>query len=258
MKLSVKPQLLKYLVLGAGGLGLILRIALYATGTDEKGLLVSGHWASIALWILTIAAAAAAALFTRPINGPERYQDCCPVSLSGALGAFAAMIGIGATTISEFTEFSITIHLVVWILGLCSAISMGIIGFCRLTGGKPHFLLYAVVCLYFALRMVSQYQLWSSDPQLTDYCFYLSAYVGLMLTAYHHAAFAADMSKHRPLWFLTLITVYLCCLSLKGTRDTLLMLTCGIWAFTNLTALSVPPRRQRPTLSLDEDSPEEG
>ena len=146
----------------------------------------------------------------------------------------------------------------VWILGLCAAVSMGIIGFCRLTGGKPLFLFHAVVCLYFALRMVSQYQLWSSDPQLLDYCFYLCAYVGLMLTTYHQASFDSDMGRHRALWTLTLITVYLCCLSLKGNQDTLIMLTGGIWAFTNLTSLTVRPRRQRPTLNLDDSTPEEG
>lgn len=258
MKVSVKPQLLKYLVLGAGGLGLILRVILYATGTDEKGLLVTGHWANVALWILTFAVAAVIILFTRTITGPEQYPDSHPVSFSGALGCFAALLGILITTISEFAEFSSTIHLVVWILGLCAAVSMGIIGFCRLTGGKPLFLFHAVVCLYFALRMVSQYQLWSSDPQLLDYCFYLCAYVGLMLTTYHQASFDSDMGRHRALWTLTLITVYLCCLSLKGNQDTLIMLTGGIWAFTNLTSLTVRPRRQRPTLNLDDSTPEEG
>ena len=227
---------------------------LYATGIDGRGLLEEGHWAHLAVWILTAVAAAALLLSGRSIAGPEQYADCHPVSFAAAMGAFAAVVGIGVTTVREFSEFTSTIRLVVWVLGLCSAIAMGCIGVCRLTGTKPNFLLHTVVCIYFALRMVSRYQLWSSDPQLQDYCFYLSAYVSLMLTAYHHAAFDADMGKHRPLWLFSLASVYLCCLSLEGNRDTLLLLCCGAWAFTNLTNLTVRPRRQRPAINLEDAS----
>lgn len=253
MKLSIKAKQLKFLVLGAGGLGLALRIVLYATGIDGRGLLVEGHWSAITLWILTAAAAAVLFLSTRSLTGPTGYAAAYPVSFAGAVGAFAAMIGIGMTTVREFAVFSSRLQLIVWAFGLCSAISMGIIGVFRLIRIKPHFLLHTVVCLYFALRMISQYQLWSSDPQLQDYCFYLCAYVALMLTAYHHATFDADMGNHRSLWFFSLAAVYLCCLSLKGTRDTVLLLCCGVWAFTNLTNLTLR-RRQRPVLNLNEDA----
>lgn len=254
MKLTVKPQLLKYLILGAGGLGLALRVILYATGIDGRGLLVQGHWAHIALWLLTLAAAAAILLSTRKLEGTA---DSHPASLSAAVGAFAAAVGIGLTTVSEFAEFSNRLHLIVWVLGLCSTVAMVGIGVSRLTGRMPYFLLHAVVCVYFALRMVAQYQMWSSDPQLLDYCFYLSSYVALMLTAYHHAAFDADMGSHRSLWCFSLASVYLCCLSLKGNWDTLLLLGCGIWAFTNLTNLTALPNSQPPVPALDADESEE-
>lgn len=253
MKLSVKSENLKYLILGAGGLGLVLRTALYTTGIDEKGLLIQGHWASIGVWLLTALSAAALVLLTRSIRGPEKYQDCYPASSAAGIGAFALAAGLLITTVSEFSEFTSTVRLVVWVLGLVSAAAMVFVGFCRLTGGKPLFLCHGAVCIYFALRMVSQYQNWSSDPQLQDYVFYLGAYIALMLTAYHHAAFDAEMGRHRSLWALSLASVYLCCLSLKGTMDTVLLLTAGIWAFTNLTALSLRPRRQRPALNLEEE-----
>ena len=158
MKLSVKAEHLKYLILGAGGVGLVLRIVLYATGIDGRGLLTEGHWASIALWALTFVAAVALILFTRKLEGPASYADAHPVSFPAALGAFVAMVGLGITTLSEFSEFSSGIRLAVWLLGLCSTLAMGCIGICRITGRKPHFLLHAVVCIYFALRMVSQYR----------------------------------------------------------------------------------------------------
>lgn len=232
---------LRYLAPAAGGLGLVLRIALYATGIDGRGLLVRGHWASTALCILSVAVLVGAFLVTRKLDGPVDHGAAYPVSKAAAVGAFAAMAGIGITTVTEFATFSTRLHLIVWLLGLCSAVFMGLIGICRLTGKKPSFLLGATVCLYFALRMVSRYQRWSADPQLYDYCFYLMAYVALMLTAYQHAAFDADMGSHRALWLCSLMAVYLCCVSLKDTPDTLLLLGCGIWAFTNLTRISVCP-----------------
>ena len=257
MKFSMKPQLLKYLVLGTGGLGLVLRILLYATGMDEKGLLVTGHWANSGVFMLTAALAAILFLCTRPIDGPKVYRSCYPVSCAAGLGAFAAMAGVLFTTICEMAISPSSMELAVRLMGFVVMAAFAVIGFCRLMGAKPHFLLHAAVCLYFALRMVWQYQQWSSDPQLQDYCFYLGAYVALMLTAYQHAAFDADMGRHRSLWLVSLGAVYLCCLSLRGNRDTFLLLGCGIWAFTNLTNLTVRARRQRPALILDEEAPKE-
>lgn len=256
MKNPVKADTLKYLIPVAGGLGLILRMLLYATGMDGRGLLVRGHWTAVALSILTLLVAVALYLSTRSVERSAEHRTAYSVSVPGAIGAFAAMVGIGITTVSEFAEFSSRLHLLVWLLGLCSTVAMGCTGICRLTGRKPYFLLSAAVCLYFALRMVSCYQYWSSDPQLQDYCFYLGAYVALMLTAYHHAAFHADAGNHRDLWFFSLAAVYLCCLSLQDSRDALLLAGCGLWAFTNLTSRTPRPRRNRPELKLDEDAPQ--
>lgn len=238
MKLTFHANRLKFLTLGAGGLGLILRILLYATAIDGRGLLVADHWANISLWIVTSVTAAAIFFFTRLIKNPAAPDSASPVSFPAAMGAFAAMLGIAITVGREFAEFSSRLNLIVWVLGLCSVLALGRIGLCRLTGTKTHPLLHAILCIYFALRMVSRYQLWSADPQLQDYCFYLTAYVALMLAAYQHAAFDADIGSHKQLWLFSLAGVYLCMLSLKGNMDTLLLLGCGVWAFTNLTSLT--------------------
>ena len=257
MTKPVKTHMLKYLIPAAGGLGLILRVLLYTTGMDGRGLLVRGHWTAVALSILSLLVAVVLYLSTRSMEGSPEHRTACPASVLGAIGAFAAMAGIGITTVSEFSTFSSRLNLIVWVLGLCAAVAMGCTGVCRLTGGKPPFLLSAATCLYFTLRMVSCYQYWSSDPQIQDYCFYLGAYVALMLTAYHHAAFHADAGNHRALWFFSLAAVYLCCLSLQGGRDVWLLIGCAAWAFTNLTDQSPRPRRSRPELKLSEDAPQQ-
>ena len=233
MRVCIKQNQLKYTILAAGALGLGLRGLLYATGIDGRGLLEAGHWADIALWILTGGVLAVLFFGTGPIPSAVSRDDL-PASRWSGIGSLAAALGIGITTISELSAFSSRLMLLVWLLGVCSAVSMAVVGIRQLRGRKPHYLLHAAVCVYFALRMLSRYRMWSATPQLQDYCFYLLSYAALMLTAYHRAAFGVGMGKFRSLWFFSLGAVYLCCLSLRGAVDFPLLLGCGIWALTGL------------------------
>lgn len=249
MKLTVKPELLKSLALCAGGLGLMLRIILYTTGLDEKGLLVSGHWAGISLCVLTAVVIAGLFLLTRTIQDSKDQKNTHPASVPAGIGAFAAAFSLAYCTVSELGTQS----LLYTVLNFAATLSLVFIAVSRLKNMTPHFVCHTLLCVFFALRMVGQYQHWNSDPQLLDYCFYLGAYVTLMLTAYQHAALDSGMGSHRNLWCLSLISVYLCMVSLKDSADALLLLGTGIWALTNLTDLNSRPRRQRPTLELNDD-----
>ena len=253
MKISVKPNILKYLVLGAGALGLLLRFLLYATGTDDQGLLARGHFVHYLIWILTVVTLVGTFLLSRSISGPEFYRDCFPACVPGGIGCILAAVGILITTIAEMSDGAGSAELACTVLGFAAALILLFLGFCRLSGFEPSFLFEAVLCVYFAVRMVAQYRYWSADPQLMDYCFHLLACVGLMLSAYHHAAFAAGMGSHRQLWFFSLAAVYLCCLALAGPEDQLFYLTAGIWLFTNLTSLAAQPRRRRAALNLEDE-----
>lgn len=252
MKLTVKPSVLKYLVLGAGVLGFGLRALLYATGLDEQGLLARNHPASVLVTVLTAVVLAGVFWLTRELEGPEAYPDSFPASPMGCAGSIAAAAGILIATIAEMGTSPDYVMLLGRVLGFAAAASLVAIGVSRLMGTKPFFLLHVVLCLYFALRMVNQYRSWSSDPQLQDYCFQLLACVGLMLSSYQHAAFGADIGRHKGLWRLSLVTVFLCLVSAAGPENRLFFLTAGIWMFTDLSCLSPKPRRQRPELNLQE------
>lgn len=257
MKFNVNAKQLKFAVLAAGVLGMLLRIALYETGIDGRGLLEQNHWAGIALWVLTGITAAALLLFGFGIKGPAAYADAYPVSFSAAVGCFAAAAGFALTSIREFAEFSSRLNLIIWVLGLFATLAIGYVGFCRLTQKKPYFLAHALMCVYFSLRMVSQYRQLSFDPHLLDYCFHLTAYVALMLSTYQQAAFDAAMGNHRALWLSGLAAVYLCCVALKNNPDIPLLVGCAIWVFTNLTSLTLRQRRQRPVMEPLSDEPPE-
>lgn len=258
MKPLLKPEQLKILIPGAGLLGALLRTLLYTTGTDEKGLLITGHWAHIAVWMLTALVAAVLLPACRKIQGPERYGDCYPVSVSGAAGSFLCAIGFLSAGLAGWGTAASSLDFAVVILSFLSAAALVFAGFCRLTRRQPVFLCHAVVCVCFALRMVCQYRQWSSDPQLQDYCFYMAAHVCLMLTAYHMAAFDAGAGHHRTLWCLGLAACYFCLLSIWGSRDPLFMVLCALWALTGLTSLTLQPRRVRPEMKLEEEPPQEG
>lgn len=247
MALAVKPKQLKRLLPGAGLLGFLLRAVLYTTGMDGKGLLISGHWAETGLWLLTGAVVLCLYLCCRTITGPERYQSAFPASIFGASGSILAGVAIGLCGVGSDPEG--TLGLAELVLRICAALSLFWVGFCRFTGRKPLFLCHSLVCLYLALRMVCQYRLWSTDPQLLNYCFYLGAYVALMLTAYQFAAFDADSGSHRYLWIWGLASVYFCIVSLAGSQEPFFLLCCCIWVFTNLSNLK--RRRRKPDVASE-------
>lgn len=252
MKQTANPRRLALLFAGAGCLGLLLRAALYVIGMDEKGLLPRWHWTEIALWLVTIAATAAAVYLTRSIRGSCRYRDCFPISLPAAIGAVVAAVAVLLSSLPLLRGGNAErFHA---LLGIAAAMSLLVTAYCRLCGGRPFFLFHAVVCLYFALTMVLQYRTWSSDPQLMDYCFSLCAYALLTLAAYHRAAFDAGMGSHRALWLTSLLAVYLCFTAVYAADDALRLLAAALWALTNLSAPG-EARRRRPSMDLQMERP---
>ena len=249
MKYSVKPGLLKLFTLSAGLLGLLLRLVLFSTAVDEKGLLMAGHWAGVSEWVLTGLVLVAVFGLTRVFHGSGTSRYDYPVSIGAGLGCLVLGGTILVSSIRALANPPSSIaDLVCLILSFLTVIALLAIAVCRFAGAKPLFLLHGVLCAYFAISMVGQYQQWSSDPQLQDYAFCLCAYLALMLTAYHLAAFDASMGSHRSLWLMGLVAVYLCCLGLQCVTDAPLLLAAGFWALTNLTGMkgltAAPPQEE--------------
>lgn len=237
MKLTFKAEYLKFLTLGAGALGLGLRLALYATGIDGRGLLVEHHWAQIGITVLTVLTGLILALRCFRISGPRRYRSCYPASAVAALGNAVCGCAVLITGISEFSLDDRT-SILASLAAFAAGISLLVLTVFRLRGKKPPMLLHVLVSVFFAFRMIRQYSILSADPQVQDFAFLLCAYAALMLSAYHHAQFDIGEGSHKQLWLFSLASVYLCLLSLKGSGNFWFPLCCGIWAFTNLTSLT--------------------
>ena len=208
--------------LGAAGFG--LRKALYALALDGKNLLVP-HPLTWLLWLVTAAAAVLVLL------GLRGRKPAAPGKWSAAFSLIAAA-GIGLTVLLSDPPGAGTLGLIWKILAVMSFAALGVTAKCRWEGKQPFFLLYAAVCIFFAVHMVSCYQGWSSNPQIQDYVFSLLAGVGLMLFAYQQTACAVGAGRDRLRQGLGLISGFCAIVALSGTGYPLLYAACGIWALT--------------------------
>lgn len=225
-------KLLRSAVLSAGLLAMLLRNLLYATAIDHKGLLTAGHWATWSILILSFAVLGILILTTRKIQVPADYAHCFPASVFQGICSLIAAVAIATRSLSLYPMAFDTLDQVAAISGIVAGLGLLFVGACRLLGKKPGFLCHSALSIFFALQMISQYRRWSADPQLMDYCFYLAAFICLMLTAYFLAGFEAHMPNPRGLLLFSLAGFFFCCVALPESGDAFLLISCALWAFT--------------------------
>ena len=231
--ISLRPVMLKRVVLGGGAVAFGLYRLLYATGIDGRGLLKSGHFAWVLLCILSVAAGvvifASASQFR---GGDVRFRKSLPAAVCCGL----ALVSTVFTGLSDLWGG----YLIYAIPAFLAACAFAAVTHCRLRGRKPNFGMHSLICIHFTLQLLKLYQANSFHPQFQDYIFQILACVALAVTAYQLAAADLSRGSRRWLWTAGMAAVYLCALSL-GSTSTGLFLTGGAWAFT---ALMVPMRKR--------------
>lgn len=233
MKNLLKSQNLPLLAVVPGGIGFILRRLLYTIAVDQKNLIPFGHPLEILLWLVSIAAVVLVVAAVRKLDGSDRYEDNFGASPVSTVGAAALAAGIFITVWSSGAAVT-GLEKARILLGYLSVAALAVIAVCRWQGKQPFFLLHTVVCIFFALHMVTCYRGWSGNPQLQDYVFTLFASIGLMLTAFYHAAFEVGSGKRRMQLGISLLTAFSCLVALSRTDNVVMYLAGGIWAVTNL------------------------
>ena len=224
---------LPLLVLISGTVGFFLRLTLYARYFDGA-LLPVGHPLELALTALTVLVAVLVVLVCRKLAGPEGYKDNFTISLRAALGHILLASGIVLTVLANPPAMAGMTGQLWKMLGVFCGPALIYAGFARAMGKKPNFWCYVVVCVFFALHMVSHYRTWCSDPQVQNYVFSLTGTMALTLFAYQQAAVCVDLGSRRKLLVMGLLAAYLCMAALAQTQYGYLYLGGAVWALTGL------------------------
>ena len=249
-----RMKLLRCAVLSAGVLGMLLRAFLYATAVDHKGLLASNHWATWTILTVTGLILAVLLVATWKLQGPGAYEDCFPVSFCQGITSLLAAAVIAFRSLALYAQAGDSMDLAASLSGIAAGIALITVGICRFTGKHPSFLCHSALCLFFALQMICQYRRWSADPQLMNYGFYLLAFICLMLNSYFLAGFDAGIGSHRASWFFSMAAAFFSCLAIPESGDAGLLSVCALWAFCCAPQCQAKPRRQRPVMTMDEET----
>ncbi len=232
----MKNKTLPLTVLLAGCVSGALRWLLYAITTDAKNLIPLGNPLEIILWIVTAAVAVMIPAGILPLGKIDSDTSLFRLDLTAAMGSLAASAGICLTVLTTPTA-SGTLGLVWKILGIASMAALILASLCRARGKMPFFGLHILVCVFFAVHLVTSYRSWSSNPQLLDYVLSLFASLGMMLFAVYHSCLEVGMAKRRVLPVVGLLSAYCCLVSLSGTDHFLMYLGGALWMLTNLCDL---------------------
>lgn len=246
MKKIFKPSLLPYVTLVAGVAGFGLRLWLFLTGVDQRGLLPANHPAGILSFVLIGLMIPVLALCVRPLEPVTNYNKLFPRWLWAGIGCVAAATGILYVDIRDLLIRQDLITVLTLVLGLVASAALLILGFCRMKGKHPSFWLHAALAVYFMLHLVSQYRLWSAESQLQVYFFPLLSSVFLMLTAYHGAVLDAEKTGSRRWYvFCNQAAFLFCCMSLQRPNWPF-YLAMAVWLGTGLCSLKAakPDLRQ--------------
>ncbi len=221
-----QSKILPLFTLGAGGLGLTMRVWLMTSGVDEKGLILTEHPAGLLSFVFTAVTLLVLLLCVRKPKAPADL----PPKLS-ALGCGAAAVGLFTVNLQELLRQQDTVTVLTCLAGLAAVVCLLLEAYALQKGKKTSYPVHGCLCIYLMLHPVTQYRHWSAEPQLQVYFFQLLASVMLMAACYHRTALAARQGSRRWYIFFSQAALYFCLLSLN-TENRLFYLSMGIWMAT--------------------------
>lgn len=242
MKLSFDPKRLPLLTLGAGGLGLVLRIW-YFSSRDAKGLLASAHFANTLSYLVFAAALALLVLYVRALPNGGRYGRLFSSGKLPAVGCFVGAAGILYTCIVEAGSQAALSGLGL-VLGILAAGCLVLIGLMRMKGQRPNAYVFAVLALYLMVHVLMQVRLWNKETQQSVIFFPLLASLFLLVCIYFHAQLALKQEGVRSFVFFQQAALLLCCMCLNSDC-TVLYLAMGVWLGCDLCLpVSTQPQQE--------------
>ena len=246
--------------LAAGLLSLGLNRYMLENFIDDKGLLVAGNLPQTILWVVAIAFAAGLAVMLRTIGGDGSYEDNFPACyLSGGLMIAAGLLMAWAvpglalgvpTPMAQGMAMGINVltDRAAKFLPWLAAASMVVLGGLRMAGRKPWPVLSGSITLFYMLMLVTNYRLWSADPQLHTYAYQLLAEVLLMLCAFHRTSCDGGILQRRKLLFTGTAAAVCAMASLSMDFHRPFFLASALWGLgcIGTTAVLPPDPKEEP------------
>lgn len=235
---------------------------------DAKGLLIAGNLPGMLLVAVGVVFGVCLLLMLRTVGGDGEYADNFPRDLlSGALLVAAGAVmawavpRLGQATEPVAQELAGTwvgtmdriTHACMTALPWLAAASMAVLGLLRMAGRKSSLCFGAVICLYYMLTLVSDYRLWSADPQIQDYAYQLLSGVLLMLCSFHRTCCDAGIIQRRKLIFTGLAASVCCMASLSMDFQRPFYLASALWAAGCVCNVAVLPPDPEPEEAVPEN-----
>lgn len=236
IKRPVKSSHLLIFTASAALLGLLLRIWLYTTAVDEKGLLITSHPAGIMVFILTALVVAALAYCVIRLGTPPAYNQLFPVSTFAFFGNLLSAAGFLISGILRLSEQNGLLSILSFIVSIAAAGSLVYIALCRQKQQHPSMLFHGILTISVMLHIVSQYRTWSTEVQLQNYFFPLMASVTCLLAAYHRTALDVRTGSRKWYVFSNQAALFFSTLCLPND-NMIFYLSIAIWSAANLCSL---------------------
>lgn len=215
MKHPFRSHILPFFTMGAGGLGLVLRLWLFSN-MDENKLLPVGHWTDAALYILSALTLGVLFLATRELT-PRKISKKF-VQISGTCAYAIGGLSLLLTAVLNQPESHVRLSWLAVAASLVGGLAMFYMAALKLARKRLPYWLPAILTVVLMLNAVTQCQIWGAVPQLQVYFFPLLASIFLILSAYHKTVFAAKQRNTRLLAFFSQGALFFCCLSLNTSQ----------------------------------------
>ena len=209
---------------------------------DAKGLLISGNLPGYLLLAVGAAFVAVLAAMLRTIGGNGEYAVALPKDpVSGVLMLLGGLIlalgipGVERTLAAELATagnggLQAISEMLLQFIPRLAASAMGVMGICRIMGKRCSVVFGGVICLFYMLMLVTNYRLWSADPQLQDYAYQLLAQVMLMLCSFHRTCCDAGVIQRKKLLATGLTAAFCAMAALSMDFQRLFFLASALWA----------------------------
>ncbi len=222
------------LTLLAAAVGILLRLWLLLVGTDERGLYPAGHISGVLLILLSIAVAGIIFLVAGCAGRSRAYSANFRASLPGAIGFILLGVGLLPCAMRYLLGGTILLEWIAGLSGIFAAVALLWGGVCRRSGRKPHYLTFALPCLFFALHLFCMGHTWGDEPELVRFLPEFFAAAACVPACYQLWAFTVDLGNRATSLFWSLLAAYFCLIAVPGSDNALLCLTGAVWLLTNL------------------------